>query len=261
MRVALVDIGNTYVHVGLGSEKKIQRQVDIPKSFWVGLNEENNFKRLRSLLWKCLGDKPLDGAVICSVVPSLTPIVKDFLVGEFGVRPIEFTWRCVRWMVQGYKAPPSIGADRLASAIAGAELYGKPVLVIGFGTAVTFNLVDANGVFLGGVIAPGLDLGFRYLHEKTAKLPLLKPAIPKDVVGMNTRDAMLVGVVLGHAFMVKGLIKAIKNRMGWARMRVVATGGYASFIKTLVPEIDAVHPTLVLEGLRIFWIKLAAGLR
>jgi type III pantothenate kinase len=151
-----------------------------------------------------------------------------------------------------YPAPATIGADRLANAVAVATLYGVPAIVVDFGTAVTFDIVAANKRYIGGVIAPGLESMTNFLYQRTALLPKLSLREPRRAVGKSTIEAMRVGAIYGYRGLVAEIIERIKaQEFGRRRVRVVATGGYARLIARKLPEIDAVAPNLTLEGLRI----------
>ncbi len=152
-----------------------------------------------------------------------------------------------------YPQPATIGPDRLANAVAARHAYGAPVVVVDFGTAVTFDVVDKKGNYVGGIIAPGLAAMTDYLHEKTALLPRIKIREVKAVVGRNTEEAMLVGAVHGYRGLVRQLIQELHQALACRDLSVVATGGYADLIARRVPEITAVDPLLTLEGLRLVW--------
>ena len=128
------------------------------------------------------------------------------------------------------------------------------MLVVDFGTAVTFDVVDRRGDYIGGIIAPGLAAMTDYLHEKTALLPRIKIREIKSAVGKSTEQAMLVGAVHGYRGLVRGLIAELKRDLGARRLPVIATGGYAKLIASKLPEISAVRPDLTLEGLRLLWL-------
>ena len=132
--------------------------------------------------------------------------------------------------------------------------FGAPSLVVDFGTAVTFDVVDAKGNYVGGIIAPGLAAMTEYLHEKTALLPRITIREVKSPVGKSTEHAMLVGAVHGYRGLVRELIGALKRELKTRRLPVVATGGYAKLIAAKLPEILAVEPNLTLEGLRLIWM-------
>ena len=153
-----------------------------------------------------------------------------------------------------YPKPNSIGPDRLANAVAAKFHFGAPVVVVDFGTAVTFDVVNAKSNYVGGIIAPGLAVMTNYLHEKTALLPKIEIREIKTVIGKSTEQAMLVGAVHGYRGLVRNLIAELKLELRAKKMPVVATGGYAKLIAAKLPEISAVEPNLTLEGLRLVWL-------
>lgn len=151
-----------------------------------------------------------------------------------------------------YPRPRSIGADRLANAAAVAELYGCPSIVVDFGTAVTFDIVSKNRNYIGGVIAPGLEAMTNFLYQRTALLPRLSLEEPRRAIGKSTIAAMQSGAVFGYRGLVREIIARIKaEQFRRQKVHVVATGGYAELIASKLREIDATHPHLTLEGLRI----------
>jgi type III pantothenate kinase len=150
-----------------------------------------------------------------------------------------------------YPKPSTIGADRLANATAAAYFYGAPVVVVDFGTAVTFDIVGRSRCYSGGVIAPGLEAMTDYLHQRTALLPKITLQQPPSVIGKSTQNAMRAGAVFGYRGLVREILGEIRRELGARRLSVVATGGYAELIAAGVKEIDDVHCNLTLEGLRI----------
>ena len=151
-----------------------------------------------------------------------------------------------------YPNPKKIGADRLANAAAVAAIYGCPAIVVDFGTAVTFDIVSAQRKYIGGVIAPGLESMTNFLYQRTALLPKLSLQEPRSAVGRSTIEAMRSGAVIGYRGLVREIIARIKaERFPGKKVHVIATGGYADLIAGRLREIDAVHPNLTLEGLRI----------
>ena len=131
--------------------------------------------------------------------------------------------------------------------------FGAPVVVVDFGTAVTFDVVNRAGHYVGGIIAPGLAAMTDYLHEKTALLPKIRIREVTAVVGKNTEQAMLIGAVHGYRGLVRELIAELKRELKAKHLPVIATGGYARLIAAKLPEISAVEPNLTLEGLRLTW--------
>jgi type III pantothenate kinase len=133
-----------------------------------------------------------------------------------------------------------------------AKLYGCPAVVVDFGTAVTFDIVSEDKCYIGGVIAPGLESMTNFLYQRTALLPKLSLKEPRKAVGKSTRAAMMAGAVYGYRGLVREILARIKaERFHRKRLKIVATGGYARLIANHITEIEWVHPTLTLEGLRI----------
>ncbi len=146
--------------------------------------------------------------------------------------------------------PEQIGHDRLANVVALKERYGAPAIAIDFGTAVTFSVISANGNFAGGVIAPGMDCMTDYLASKTAQLPRVNPEKYASAIGKNTLEALRIGAVAGHRGMVREILREIISEIG-GDVKVVATGGGATFAAEGLPEISSVDLDLTLEGLRL----------
>jgi type III pantothenate kinase len=244
--IALLDIGNTHTHLGLADSRRVLRQADVPTRLWrAGAS--------KAAVARFLKKAPLAGAILCSVVPAATPAVMKFLRTEFGLRAVELTARTVRGVGIDYPRPRTIGADRLANAIAVKHHFGAPAVVVDFGTAVTFDVVDGAGNYIGGIIAPGLNVMTDYLHEKTALLPRIRIREVRAAVGRNTGQAMLIGAVKGYRGLIRALIGELKRSLRSRRLPVVATGGYARLMSAGLPEITAVEPLLTLEGLRLVW--------
>jgi len=269
----LFDIGNTNTHVGLADGRRLGKQCDIPTAGWF---DGAAAKRLG----KFIGRAGIDGAALCSVVPRATPLVRKFLAqlgapgtdpvrrkirdraGVMpGVRVLELTPETLAGVGIDYPRPKTIGPDRLANAVAARHHFGAPVVVVDFGTAVTFDVVNRAGDYAGGIIAPGLAAMTDYLHEKTALLPRIKIREIKTSIGRSTEEAMLIGAVHGYRGLVRELIIELKRELKVKRLPVVATGGYARLIAARLPEISAVEPALTLEGLRLTWEAAHASTR
>ena len=248
--ILLFDIGNTNVHVGLADARRVVRQTDIPTAVW----------RSRTALPRLLtfvGARCLEGAALCSVVPAVTPHVRAAVRQQWQLPCLALSPRTVVGLGIDYPRPQTIGPDRLANAVAARHHFGAPSVVVDFGTAVTFDVVDRHGNYTGGIIAPGLSAMTDYLHEKTALLPRIRIREVSRVVGKSTAEAMLIGAVHGYRGLVRELVKELKRELGVRRVPVVATGGYAKLISTKLKEITAVEPNLTLEGLRLVWVGRA----
>lgn len=230
----LIDISNSYTKFALASAKKIGPVHRV---------------RTAELTAQTLARFKFRTAVLSSVVPKkeklLLRALRDHRVVLVGPE--------VNLGVGiDYPAPETIGEDRLANAASAAALYGTPVVVVDFGTAVTFDIISPDRRYIGGVIAPGLEVMTDYLYQRTALLPRINLLEPVSAVGKSTRDAMMAGAVFGYRGLVLEILREIKAEIGWSkRLTVVATGGYADLIAAKLPEIKHVHPNLTLEGLRI----------
>ena len=242
--ILLFDIGNTNSHVGLADHKRIIRHTDIPTKGW---RDGSSVVALRHFV----GNAAIERAALCSVVPPATPTVKHCVRKLWRVTALELTPDTLRGVGIDYPKPCSIGPDRLANAVAARQLFGAPVVVVDFGTAVTFDVVNREGNYVGGIIAPGLAAMTDYLHEKTALLPRIKIREVKSAVGKSTEHAMLVGAVHGYRGLVRELIGELKRELRAPRLKVVATGGYAKLIAAKLSPISRVEPNLTLEGLRL----------
>src|ERR1700722_12581375 len=244
--ILLFDIGNTNTHVGLANDRRVLKQFNIPTGEW--------FAGKAAALVKNFADaKKIEGAVLCSVVPRATPQVRKAVRAIWKLSALELTPRTIRGVGIDYPKPNSIGPDRLANAVAARKRFGAPVVVVDFGTAVTFDVVNSKGNYAGGIIAPGLAAMTDYLHEKTALLPRIKIREIKSAIGKSTEHAMLVGAVHGYRGLIRGLLVELKCELRAKNLPVVATGGYAKLMAAGLPEISAVEPSLTLEGLRLIW--------
>jgi len=244
--ILLFDIGNTHTHLGLANDKRVIKQLNIPTSGWFN-------GKAQKLVSKFIARAKLDGAALCSVVPRATPLVHSFCKKKRKITCLELTAKTVRGVGIDYPKPETIGPDRLANAIAAKHHFGAPSVVVDFGTAVTFDVVNAKGNYVGGIIAPGLAAMTDYLHEKTALLPKIKIREVSAAIGKNTEQAMLIGAVHGYRGLIRELVSELKNELNCAHLPVIATGGYAELIARKLPEIVAVDPLLTVEGLRLAW--------
>ena len=188
--------------------------------------------------------------VVASVVPRASRRLEELLGGhaaELGF----LSAANVRGLAIDYPEPESIGADRLANGLGALALVGGPCVVVDFGTAVTFDIIDRRGCYVGGVIAPGVAAMTEYLHEKTALLPRIELSEPVGgYIGKSTRQAMLVGAVHGYRGLIHALLEGLRGELGRERpLHVLATGGHAELISAQLPEIGRVEPHLTLLGL------------
>lgn len=234
----LIDISNSFTKLAFATVERVARPSQIPTP-----------KLTQHALRRFLGRRAVNALIVSSVVPKKNALIRK----AARLRRVIFVDAKSNLGVGvEYPKPRTIGADRLANAAAVARLYGTPAIVVDFGTAVTFDVVSARGDYIGGVIAPGLEAMTSFLYQRTALLPRLTLREPRRAIGKTTRDAMMSGAIYGYRGLVREILAQIRaETFPRAKVRVIATGGYAKLIARRMPEIEAVHPGLTLEGLRI----------
>lgn len=199
---------------------------------------------------EAVGDWEFDRVVLASVVPEKAAVLKRTLSEQFPVLPVSH--QVALGIHVDFPKPESVGADRLANAAAVAAFHEAPAIVVDFGTAVTFDIVAGGDppAYIGGVIAPGLDVMRDYLHRRTALLPKIDLQEPPAAIGKSTVDAMLSGAVHGYRGLVREILDRVREELpDGARPKIVATGGYAELIAAGLPEIEIVDPLFTLRGL------------
>lgn len=244
--ILLFDIGNTHTHLGLANERRVFRQNNVLTRAWFDGSAERQ-------IMKFVGRRDITGVALCSVVPRSTPLAVRFATKRWRSPVVELNAETIVGVGIDYPKPKTIGADRLANAVAAKHHFGAPAVVVDFGTAVTFDVINRAGDYVGGIIAPGLSAMTDYLHDRTALLPRIKLREVRAVVGKSTEEAMLVGAVHGYRGLIRELLIELRRELKSARLPVIATGGYARLMAAKLPEITAVDPLLTLEGLRLVW--------
>ena len=248
MNLLACDIGNTSVELGLYKGKRLKRSLRLPtKSFHKGFG-----RRFRA----AFGRVPVDSAAIASVVPHAA-VRLERLLRRALKKPVRLIGRDLKPPIRNrYRDPRQVGMDRLMNAVAFHRKYHRFGVVVDFGTAVTFDVVAQNGEYLGGVIAPGIEISIEALYRKTALLPRInlvgatRRVAPTPIIGRNTTEAIRAGCSYG----IGGLCERIIAEIGKAYRRkpfVVATGGYARYMAGYCRGIDRLEPNLVLEVIRL----------
>jgi type III pantothenate kinase len=192
------------------------------------------------------------GAVIASVVPPLTTIMAELVGRYWSVTPLVVSHELSTGFTIKYDRPREVGADRICDAVATRVLYGTPAVIIDFGTATTFNAMDAAGDYLGGAISPGINISLEALARYAAQLQPIELVAPPAAIGRNTVHAMQSGVFLGYIGLVESMTERFQRELG-GRARVIATGGLSTLIGPAVPSIEVVDPLLTVKGLRLIW--------
>jgi type III pantothenate kinase len=253
-----IDIGNTSTQFAL------QEGDQWKASFRLATNPGAEEAELTWALgdnFTALGLRPsqVEALAISSVVPPFLAALLPVCARLFKPQPFVIDHSADLGLDLGAVNAAQTGTDRLVNAAEAHARFGAS-LVLDFGTATTFDLVDAEGRFLGGCICPGLVLGLEALHQHTANLPRVPLARPRRVIGTNTLEAMQAGVLLGYAALVEGLIARIKAEAGFP-MRVLATGGLAQFVTPEAPSIEENLPNLTVDGIARIWRLRGPALR
>lgn len=238
------DIGNTNITLGLFDESALVEE------FRLASDKDLSLEEYEVLLKSLFNKYKIDGCIISSVVEELNNKFKSAVNNVFKVNPLFLSSDINTGVKITMPNVKEVGADRIANAAGAYVLYNHPVIVIDFGTATSFDIVNKNGEFIGGVIAPGINLQLKTLNKFTSKLPRIDAAISPSAIGTNTVDAILSGVIRGCACMIDGLIEQCEEELG-DRAVIVATGGYSNYIAEYMKrQFDFINPTLTLEGLR-----------
>lgn len=247
----VMDVGNTHMVVGIFDGEQLKRSWRISTDW---KKTEDEFAMLfKSLLAEQNVTYSSIGAMVIScVVPPLTWILTKMAKDYFQLEPLIVNNSLTLNIRMKVDYPEEVGADRIANAVAAYQLYGSPAIIIDFGTATTFCALDRNGCYIGGAIAPGLELASNALFEKTAKLPEVELIEPEHAIGRNTIQAIQSGVYLGHLGLTRELIERFKCELE-GNTTVIATGGLGEIIAKGCRLIDKIDPLLTLKGLKILY--------
>jgi type III pantothenate kinase len=248
-----IDAGNSNVTLGLFREDSLIAE-------WRLLTDPSaTFEKYSADILRLFSDAALkledvNGISIASVVPSLDDTLRNIGERLFQVKPLFIDHQTDTGLKTKYESPSSLGVDRIVDAFAASTKYGAPCVVIDFGTATTFNVVNAQREFLGGAIAPGLVISAEALFNRTAQLPRVEIAKPEKVIGSSTTLSMQSGIYYGYAGLVDGLLERIIKELD-DKPRVIATGGLAKLVAGASRLIEKIDSTLTLEGLRLLHIR------
>jgi type III pantothenate kinase len=196
--------------------------------------------------------KAITAVAIASVVPPLNYTLKRMAEVYFKRTPLFIDHTIETGVPILYQPPSDVGADRIVDAVAAVHRYGAPCIIVDFGTATTFNAINARGEYLGGVITPGIIISADALFARAARLPRVEIKRPDSVIGMSTVGSMQSGLYYGYAGLVDGILKRMIEELTGAP-RIIATGGLAPLIATASELIEVIDPTITLEGLRLVY--------
>src|SRR6266496_1884532 len=236
----VIEVGNTNTKIGVFSGPRLLA------SWRLTTRREQTADEYGVFIQTLLGTRGIEqqritGVAISNVVPTVQQTLEAMSDAYFGVQPFSVESGRNDVVPLDVEAPEEVGADRICDIVGGVTLYGAPLIVVNFGTATTFDCIDARGAFIGGAIAPGLVTASEALISRAARLFRVELLHPKEAIGRNTVTNIQSGVMYGWAGLVDGLVK------------VVATGGLAGQMLGVARTVDLVNPDLTLEGLRTIW--------
>ncbi len=247
----VIDVGNSNIVYGLfdGTTLKHQFRVETGRARTA---DEYRVVLHQLLAMNGVAPSQIHSAALASVVPSLTEPMADLVRRTFGTEPLVVGPGIRTGMAILYENPREVGADRIVNAVAAFERAKGSVIVVDFGTATTFDCVTPKGEYLGGVIAPGVQISADALFARAAKLPRVEIAKPPHVIGRNTIHSIQSGIVYGYVGLVDGVVGRLKEELGHPAV-VIATGGLARLITPLSTTISEAVDELTLEGLRLIF--------
>lgn len=247
-----LDIGNTDVKAGIFDDGRLRA------TFRISTERRRSADEYAVLLLSLLDMNHLrrddiQDSVIASVVPPLTPRFEDLCRRYFKSEPLVVAAGVKTGLRILYDSPRDVGADRIVGAVAASRLYGPPpLIIIELGTTTVFDAVSRDGEYLGGAIAPGIEIAADVLFERASQLRRIELDFPQASIGRNTVHAMQSGVMFGYVSLVEGMIRRFQDELG-GDARVIASGGWAPTFARQVPAIDVVDANLVLTGLRLIF--------
>ncbi len=250
----VMDVGNTNITLGVFSKKKLaatfRMTTKIPRT-----SDEYGILVRDLLQQNQIEIIDIKAAVISSVVPNVMHSLTSAIIKYFQITPIIVAPGIKTGIRIATENPRQIGADRIVDAVGAYELYGGPVIVIDYGTATTYDFVDASGAFAAGVTAPGIRTSAKALWEEAAKLPEIEICKPKSILAQETISSMQAGIVYGQIGQSEYIIKHMKQEAGCDDIKVVATGGLGKLIASETKYIDIYDPNLTLKGMQIVYEK------
>lgn len=247
----VMDVGNTNIEIGIYKADRLQYH-------WrIHTNRNATADEYGIILKNLLRDDgisaaSIQGVAIATVVPPLKHVLQTMCRRHFDLEPLVIGPGVKTGLNIKYENPREVGADRIVNAVAAIHTYGKPTIIVDFGTATTFCLVDDRGDYLGGVIAPGIAVAAEALVSRAAQLSWYEIVKPDHVIGRNTIKALQSGTYYGYVGQVDGIVSRLQHQVN-GKAKVVATGGLAELIGEEAESIHYVNPLLTLQGLHLIY--------
>lgn len=249
-----IDVGNTNITVGVFKNDEVTASFRITTKM-ARTSDEYGILLINLVEQNEISQRDIADVIIASVVPNVMHALESAVIKYFGIRPIVIepgTKTGIRVVTEN---PRQIGTDRIVDAAAAYELYGGPVLVLDFGTATTYDLVDQTGAFVCGVTAPGIRISAKALWEDAAKLPEIEIRKPASILAKETISSMQAGLVYGQIGQTEYIVRHIIEEADMGEVKVVATGGLGRIIASETTVIDVYDPNLTLKGMNLIYKK------
>ena len=252
-----IDVGNTQTVIGLYEDGHPGSTADagLLEHWRIGTDADRTADEhaviVVNLLQSAGYDLDVEGVAVCSVVPRVLASLRDMVARYTDVDPVVIEPGVRTGMPILYDNPKEVGADRIANAVGAFNLYGGPTVVVDFGTGNNFDVISAGGEFVGGAIAPGIEVSLDALFGRAAALGAVEFVEPRSVIGKSTVESLQSGAVYGFAAQIDGMIERFRAELG--DCTVIATGGLAHLVAPVAASIQFVEPYLTLHGLRLVY--------
>lgn len=249
-----IDAGNTNITIGLFDGERLEKTFRMTTGI-ARTSDEYGVFLCDWLRMRQLSTSVIDEVIIASVVPKIMHSLVNGIKKYFGITPLIVEPGIKTGINIALPNPKQLGADRIVDAVAAYHMYGGPVLTVDFGTATTYDLINAEGTFEAEVTSPGIRLIANALWTGTAKLPEIEIKVPDTILCKDTISSMQAGVCMGYIGQTEYIVKRMKKESGYENMKVVATGGLGKMIYENTDSIDVYDPDLTLHGLRLIMDK------
>ena len=252
--ILVVDVGNTNINFGVYDGDKMVVMFKLMSKL-SRTSDEFGISICELLDLNHIDKNDITGAVVASVVPNVMHSLTTAIERYVGCKPLIVGPGVKTGIKIMTENPKELGADRIVDAVAAYDKYGGPVLILDFGTATTYDLVDKDGAFIAGITAPGIRISAKALWEDTAKLPEIEIKKPASILAQETVSSMQAGLIYGQIGQTEYIIECVKKESGIDNLKVIATGGLGSIISDETDKIDVYDKFLTLDGLRIIYEK------